>query len=206
MSNLIGIRPLRWLICIFAFTLTDRLSADDEYQKTIYFRVGDVAPVFSSRDDEGNIWNSKDHVGKQTVAVYFYWGDFMPNCTKEALAFRNEMYQLRSEGIDVVGVSGDSVATHRWFKKENRLNFTLLADQTGDVATTLGVGLSGGGIMRIKDSKGNVVAVERGVTASRWVFVIGKDGTILHKDTNCDPATCAKKVLEAVVKQKRTDK
>lgn len=101
--------------------------------------VGDPAPQFTLLDDEGKEWKSSEHYGKKIVVVYFYPADMTGGCTKQACGFRDDMSKLNSEGIEVVGVSGDSVRNHQLFKQAHDLNFTLLADTEGKVAEKFGV-------------------------------------------------------------------
>ena len=159
--------------------------------------VGDRAPAFEARDEAGNLWKSSDHVGGRIVVVYFYPADFTGGCTKQACGFRDSYQKLASEGVVVVGVSGDSAATHAMFKKEHGLPFTLLADEGGAIAKQFGVPTRAGGEVKI-EFEGRDLSVQRSVTASRWTFVIGRDGTIVHKDEKVDAGDDAERVLELV--------
>src|SRR5437868_5926308 len=102
-----------------------------EEGKKVDLKVGDPAPTFEAKDDHGKTWKSSDHVGKKVVVIYFYPADLTGGCTKQACAFRDDMRQLAEQGVEVVGVSGDSVENHQIFKKVKNLNFTLLADEDG---------------------------------------------------------------------------
>jgi peroxiredoxin Q/BCP len=159
-----------------------------ETEKRVYLRPGDAAPAFAATDDAGKAWRSADHFGKRVVILYFYLGDFMPPCTKEALAIQKELSRLAGVGAEIVGVSGDEVANHQLFKKAHRLKFSLLSDPKGVLCREYGVAQSGGGEFRFKDREGKETTMARGITASRWLFVIGTDGRILHKNPAVDPA------------------
>lgn len=162
-------------------------------------KVGDPAPTFSAPDDTGKAWKSSDHVGKKIVVVYFYPADMTGGCTKQACGFRDDMKKLTDQGVEVVGVSGDSVRNHQLFKKAEMLNFTLLADEDGSVAKAFGVPVGPGGeITRTIDGKEEVL--KRGVTAKRWTFVIGKDGKIVSKNTEVKAADDSKAILALVEK------
>src|SRR3954462_7891230 len=97
-------------------------------------KVGDKAPAFESVDESGKPFKSSDVVGKKVVVLYFYPADFTGGCTKQACGFRDDVEKLNSKGVTVIGVSGDSVATHKLFKSHHKLNFPLLADEKGTVA------------------------------------------------------------------------
>jgi peroxiredoxin Q/BCP len=159
--------------------------------------VGDPAPEFASVDDQGQAWKSADHVGKKIMVVYFYPADLTPGCTKQACGFRDDMKKLTDLGVEVVGVSGDSVRNHQLFKQEHDLNFTLLADEDGSVAKAFGVPVGpGGSIQRKIDGKDETLT--RGVTAKRWTFVLDKAGKIVLKNTEVQAAEDSKAVLDAV--------
>src|SRR5262249_30079453 len=143
---------------------------------------------------------SADHVGKKYVVVYFYPGDFTPGCIRQAQAFRDSMNKLSAQGVEVVGVSGDAVASHALFKKAQQLNFTLLADEEGSLASQVGVPVGKGGEVKTKGADGQPVTLKRNATLSRWTFVIGKDGKIVYKNTNVNPAQDSKQVSDLVEK------
>src|SRR5207245_940563 len=111
-------------------------------------------PEFEGIDDQGNPWKSSDYLGKNVVVVYFYPADMTGGCTKQACGFRDDFKTLSDKGVKVVGVSGDSVANHQYFKKAHNLNFTLLADEDGSLAKKFGVPLKAGGEFTVKDAKG----------------------------------------------------
>jgi peroxiredoxin Q/BCP len=164
---------------------------------------GDKAPSFEATDDQGKTWKSSDHVGKKVIVVYFYPADFTRGCTQQACTFRDDMEKLTTKDIEVVGVSGDSAKTHALFKKYHKLNYTLLADERGELAKKFGVPVNKGGKAKGFDENGKEIVVERGVTIPRWTFVIGKDGTIIYKNPKVSPAQDSKQVLEAVEKQSK---
>ena len=176
-------------------TVGGRTAADDP---KVDLKVGDPAPAFAAVDDLGQPWKSADHVGQKYVVVYFFPGDFTPGCTRQAQNFRDAMNKLNDEGVEVVGVSGDAVATHQMFKKVQKLNFTLLSDEEGKLAGTFGVPVGKGASVKTKDADGQPVTFQRAVTAARWTFVIGKDGRIVYKNTQVDPVKDSKEVSDLI--------
>src|SRR5262245_23009669 len=164
----------------------------------IDLKVGDLAPTFQLKDDAGKTWSSSDHVGKKWVVVYFYPGDFTPGCTAQAKAFNEGMGKLTEQGVEVVGVSGDSVETHGKFKKDQKLGFTLLADPAGEAAKKFGVPVGKGATVKARDTDKNPIEFERAVTLSRWTFVIDKNGKVAYKNEKVLPAQDAKKVAEFI--------
>jgi thioredoxin-dependent peroxiredoxin len=159
-------------------------------------KVGDKAPAFEGVDDQGKSWKSTDVVGKKIVVVYFYPADFTGGCTAQACGFRDDAKPLDDKGVVVVGVSGDSVKNHADFKKEYMLNFTLLSDEKGTVASKFGVPFSA------KQGKANFKGqtIVREGTANRWTVIIGKDGKVAARYSVSDAKGDSKKVLEAVEK------
>jgi thioredoxin-dependent peroxiredoxin len=172
--------------------LAGSLSAQDE--KKVDLKVGAAAPVFSATDDQGKPWKSAELVGKKHVVVYFFPAAFTSGCRAQAQKFRDNMNALNEKGIVVIGISGDAVMTHALFKKAEKLNFTLLADEDGSIAKKFGVPLGKGGVVRTKDSDGMILELKREVTASRWTFIIGLDGKIAYKNTKVNPAEDSKQV------------
>jgi thioredoxin-dependent peroxiredoxin len=179
---------------------TASLSADEK-TKGGQVNLGDPAPTFESTDDQGNPWKSTDHVGKRILVIYFYPADLTGGCTMQACGYRDDMKKLADKGVEVVGVSGDSVENHQKFKKAKELNFTLLADEDGAVAKKFGVPVDPGGEAKVKDADGSPIVLKRGVTIKRWTVVIGKDGKVIYKAKVDKPAQDSKQILEVIEKQ-----
>src|SRR5438270_10681662 len=112
--------------------------------------IGDVAPDFTLPDQTGTPVRLGDLVGRKTVVLYFYPKDQTPGCTVEARAFRDSYDAFTAAGAEVIGVSADSVASHRRFAANQGLPFLLLSDREGEVRERYGVektlGLSPGGV------------------------------------------------------------
>lgn len=89
--------------------------------------VGDKAPDFTGAIDENLNLSSKDLKGKWFV-LYFYPKDNTSGCTKEACSFRDNMEEITKLGVEVIGVSPDSIKSHNNFKTKYNLNFHLIAD------------------------------------------------------------------------------
>ena len=91
--------------------------------------VGKKAPAFSLPSSEGRKVALKEFAGKKVV-LYFYPKDNTPGCTQEACDFRDNMARVQAAGAVVLGVSGDSVASHERFRDKFELPFPLLSDET----------------------------------------------------------------------------
>src|SRR5512136_313612 len=101
-------------------------------------KVGDQAPDFRLPNQSGDMVNLKDFNGKKIVVLYFYPKDFSSGCTTEACAFRDSYEVFKEAGAEVIGVSSQSVDSHKRFALANMLPFTLLSDENGKVRELYG--------------------------------------------------------------------
>ena len=88
---------------------------------------GTKAPEFSLPDENGEIKNLSDYKGKKLI-LYFYPRDNTPGCTKQACGFADLYPQFSEKDVEIVGISKDSVASHKKFKEKYSLPFTILSD------------------------------------------------------------------------------
>jgi peroxiredoxin Q/BCP len=100
-------------------------------------QVGDAAPAIELPDQDGKTRSLADHRGRW-VLVYFYPRDDTPGCTVEACGIRDAFARYRELGIEVLGISADSVKSHRKFADKHRLGFTLLSDEDKGVIRRYG--------------------------------------------------------------------
>ena len=89
--------------------------------------IGSLAPEFTLPDQNGDMRSLSDYRG-QKVILYFYPKDMTSGCTKQACAFGELYPQFREKGAVVLGVSKDTVASHKRFEEKHGLPFTLLSD------------------------------------------------------------------------------
>ncbi|MCA8996124.1 MAG: peroxiredoxin [Planctomycetaceae bacterium] len=187
------------VVCAFLALVTSPAMAVD-----ISLNIGDKAPEFTVQDDMGSDWKSSDHFGKKIVVVYFYPADMTGGCTKQACGFRDDMSKLQDMGVEVVGVSGDTVRNHQLFKKAHDLNFTLLADPQGTVANAFGVPFTAGekSVKAVIDGKEETLT--RGGTSKRWTFVVGPNGKIAYKNEQVKAAEDSQTIAGVVNKLKKS--
>ena len=102
-------------------------------------KIGDRMPEFEVMDQDGNKVSSNDLIGKKTI-IYFYPKDNTSGCTAEACSLRDNHEALVAKGYNVVGVSKDSVNSHKKFKDKYDLPFTLLSDTSTDMLQAFGAG------------------------------------------------------------------
>ncbi len=101
-------------------------------------KEGDKAPAFKGLDQDGNAIALKDFKGKK-LAVYFYPKDNTPTCTTQACNLRDNYSALAKEGIFIVGVSTDTVKSHKKFESKFNLPFPIIADEDKKIVNQFGV-------------------------------------------------------------------
>ena len=89
--------------------------------------IGMKAPDFTLQDKDGRTVSLSDFLGKRVV-LYFYPKDNTPGCTRQACAFAGAYREFKSKGVEVIGISKDSVASHVKFAEKHQLPFVLLSD------------------------------------------------------------------------------
>ncbi len=101
--------------------------------------VGDTIPAFSLPDQNGNIVDINNYVGKKKLVIFFYPQDGSLNCTREACYFRDLSDVFEEADAIVIGISSQSVESHKEFAEKNRLKYTLLSDSGNIVRKLFGV-------------------------------------------------------------------
>jgi peroxiredoxin Q/BCP len=130
-------------------------------------KVGDKAPVFSLMGNDGEKHSLNDFKGKKVV-LYFYPKDDTSGCTKEACSFRDNIALIRKKGAVVLGVSGDSIESHKKFVSKYDLNFVLLSNEDRSVLDAFGV-------WKEKSMYGRTF-----MGVQRTTFLIDEQGRISH--------------------------
>ena len=126
---------------------------------------GKKAPDFKLKDQDGKIISLSDYKGKNVV-LYFYPKDDTPGCTKEACSFRDELPRFGKIDAVILGVSPDSVDSHKKFAQKFELPFTLLSDENKKVVEAYDV-------WKEKNNYG-----KKYMGVERTTFVIDKEGKI----------------------------
>ena len=123
-------------------------------------QVGDPAPDFTLPTASGEAISLSQFRGKSEVVLFFYPRDHSPVCTAEACSFRDRFDAFQGAGAEVIGISADTVESHRQFAARNRLPFHLLSDADGSVRARYGVprtlGLIPGRVTYLIDRQGIV--------------------------------------------------
>jgi thioredoxin-dependent peroxiredoxin len=101
-------------------------------------KIGDKAPQFEQKDQNGNIINLSDFAGKKVV-LYFYPKDDTPGCTAQACNLNENLPAMNAKGFEIIGVSIDGLKAHQKFIKKYDLKFTLLSDEDHQMVEAYGV-------------------------------------------------------------------
>jgi peroxiredoxin Q/BCP len=126
-------------------------------------KEGDKIPDFSLRDQNGDLFDIKNVLGRKNLVIYFYPKDGSPGCTRQACNFRDQSSAFDEADAIVIGISGQSVASHREFAETNDLTFPLLSDTDNKVRRMFGVPSSFFGIV-----------------PGRVTYVVNKEGRIVY--------------------------
>ena len=147
---------------------------------SIKLKVGDAAPDFEGPTADGTRLGLKNFLRRKNVVLYFYPKDDTPGCTKEACSFRDNLQPIRSLGAEIVGVSLDSVESHRKFATKYGLSFPLISDEEKRIATAYGV---------LKDTK---------TSTNRVTFLIDTKGKVAKIFPKVDVTKHTEEVVAAL--------
>jgi len=148
-------------------------------------KEGDPAPDFDLAADDGSRVRLSDLRGRKVI-LYFYPKDDTPGCTQQACELRDHIQEIDAKGAVVLGVSPDSVASHKKFKEKYQLNFPLLADEGHALAEAYGV-------WKEKSMYGR-----KYFGNERTTFIIDEQGRIAKILAQVKPAQHVGQVLEIV--------
>ena len=146
--------------------------------------IGVQAPEFTLPDQNGKLHSLSDYRGKKVI-LYFYPRDMTGGCTAQACNFRDRYPQIQAKGAVVLGVSKDSVASHKQFEEKYGLPFPLLADEELEVITAYDVRKPG------KDGKPTKSLI-------RSTYLIDESGFIVKAFGGVKPKENAEQMLGAL--------
>lgn len=148
-------------------------------------KTGEKAPSFKLQDSEGKVHSLEDYHGK-TIVVYFYPKDDTPGCTKEACSFRDDYSAFKEAGIEIIGISPDTIESHQKFSEKYDLPFTLLADPDHEVSKSY----------EVWGQKKSFGREYEGIF--RTTFIVGPEGKIKRVFENVKPSEHSQEVLEEI--------
>jgi peroxiredoxin Q/BCP len=173
---------MKKILAFVAFVVCTGFMSAAETQKQP--AAGTAAPDFSLTTADGSQVSLKDYHGKWIV-LYFYPKDLTPGCTVEAHNFQRDLSKYDQAGVVILGVSVDSAQSHKDFCAKEGLNFKLLADPDGKIATQYG---------SIMDNK----------MAARNTFIINPKGEIAKVYTKVKPDEHSEQVLKDLAEMKKS--
>ena len=147
--------------------------------------VGTKAPEFTLPDQNGEMHSLADYKGKKVI-LYFYPRDNTPGCTKQACGYSERYPQFLEQGVEILGVSKDTVASHKRFEEKQDLKFTILSDPELDVIKAYDVW---------KEKK-NYGKVSMGVV--RTTYLIDEDGVIVRANDKVKATEDPEKMLQEI--------
>ena len=147
--------------------------------------VGTKAPAFSLPDQDGKIHTLEEYKGKRLI-LYFYPKDNTPGCSKQACGFGDLYPQFQEKGVEILGVSKDSVKSHKNFETKYGLPFPLLSD----------VDLQAIMAYDVWKEKKNYGKTYMGIV--RTTYLIDEDGVIIKADDKVKAAANPQQMLEEV--------
>ena len=127
-------------------------------------KIGSTIPSFTLLDQNGQTFDIQTVLGRKNLVIYFYPKDDTPGCTKEACSFRDQFEVFTDADAVIIGISGQSVESHRKFAEKHRLRFTLLSDEGNTIRKLFGVptnflGLLPGRVTYVADKTGKVIYI-----------------------------------------------
>ena len=125
-------------------------------------KIGSTIPAFTLPDQNGNLFDINSVLGKKNLVIYFYPKDDSPGCTAQACSFRDQFEVFNEADAVIIGISGQSVESHKEFAEKHRLSFTLLSDEGDKIRKQFGVptnllGILPGRVTYIADKTGKVI-------------------------------------------------
>ncbi len=148
-------------ILYFSFSSSSQTSNNTDMKK---IEIGSSIPAFTLNDQNGTLFDINSVLGKKNLVIYFYPKDDSPGCTKEACYFRDQFEVFKDVDAEIIGISGQSVESHKKFAEKYRLTYTLLSDEENKIRKLFGVptnffGLLPGRVTYIVDKSGKVTYV-----------------------------------------------
>ena len=151
--------------------------------------IGDRAPDFTLPSSTGEKISLSQFIGKKMVVIFFYPMDESPVCSREAEAFKNKYETFKELGAEVLGISSQSLESHRSFIKHHNLPYSLLSDSDNGVRRLYGVSST------------------LGIVPKRVTFLIDKEGIIKYIfSSQLQPAKHAEQALFALKNTNTSEK
>lgn len=143
------------------FTFGNSKSKENNYME---IKVGDSIPEIVLKNQIGETFNLKKETVGKNVVLFFYPKDDSQGCTRQACSFRDQYEDFADANAVVIGISGQSVESHKKFAEKHRLSYTLLSDEGNKIRKKFGVptnffGLLPGRVTYVIDKNGKVIFI-----------------------------------------------
>jgi len=153
----------RFYLIIYLLLFTSYLTFSQKNNMD-EIKIGSTIPSFTLPDQNGNLFAINSVLGKKNLVIYFYPKDDSPGCTAQACSFQDQFEVFSQADAVIIGISGQSVKSHKEFAEKHRLSFTLLSDEGNNIRKQFGVptnllGLLPGRVTYIADKTGKVIYV-----------------------------------------------
>jgi len=153
----------RFYLLIYLLLFTSYLTFSQKNNMN-EIKIGSTIPSFTLPDQNGNLFDINSVLGKKNLVIYFYPKDDSPGCTAQACTFQDQFEVFTQADAVIIGISGQSVKSHKEFAEKHRLSFTLLSDEGNKIRKQFGVptnllGLLPGRVTYISDKTGKVIYV-----------------------------------------------
>ena len=157
-------KKYHYLLLLALFIVITGIAKFNQNNDMKKIKTGSKVPPFALKDQRGEIFDIQTVIGKKNLVIYFYPKDDSPGCTKEACYFRDQYEVFNQADAVIIGISGQSVESHRKFAEKHSLSFILLSDTGNKVRKLFGVpkdffGVLPGRVTYVVDKTGTVVYV-----------------------------------------------
>jgi len=159
----------RFYLTVYFILFVLYFSLNNNSQKTNFsdmkkIEIGSSMPTFTLKDQNGNAFDISTVLGKKNLVIYFYPKDDSPGCTKEACYFRDQFEVFNEVDAMIIGISSQSVESHKAFAEKYRLSYTLLSDEGNKVRKLFNVptnffGILPGRVTYVIDKTGKVIYI-----------------------------------------------
>jgi thioredoxin-dependent peroxiredoxin len=153
----------RFYLIIYLLLFTSYLTFSQKNQMN-EIKIGSTIPSFTLPDQNGNLFDINSVLGNKNLVIYFYPKDDSPGCTAQACSFQDQFEVFKEADAVIIGISGQSVKSHKEFAIKHRLTFTLLSDDGNKIRKQFGVptnllGLIPGRVTYVADKTGKVIYI-----------------------------------------------
>jgi peroxiredoxin Q/BCP len=151
-------------VYVVLFTVYSVSANTSSNKNNMEIKVGDTIPAIALLDQNGELFDLQVKTAGKNVVLFFYPKDDSPGCTAQVCSFRDQYEDFKDANAVVIGISGQSVESHKSFAEKHRLTYTLLSDEGNKIRKKFGVptnffGMIPGRVTYVIDKNGKVVYI-----------------------------------------------